>query len=60
MMMVIGFERELREAFAAGRAAAMSQFMANRKGAAEFFARTPKTYEEWIESKRDDPKIAIG
>lgn len=58
-MFTVSFERQLREAFSAGQAAAMSRFLKG-KGAAEYFAQTPQTYEEWIESKRNDPQIAIG
>lgn len=59
-MFVVSYEKQLREAFAAGQAAATARFLSQRKGAAEYFARTPKTYEEWIESIRDRPAIARG
>lgn len=59
MMLTISYERQLREAFSAGHTAAMAQFLASRKGG-EFFANTPKTYEEWIASIKDRPQIARG
>lgn len=59
-MIVVSFDKELREAFAAGEAAAMSRFLQNRKGAEQFMTAIPKTYEEWIESMSDRPSVVRG
>jgi hypothetical protein len=61
-MFVVSYETELREAFAAGKAAGMALRMGKSKdaSAAKFFAAIPKTYEEWIDSIRDRPAIARG
>lgn len=62
-MITVSFGKEMREAFAAGERAAMSRMMLRKaKDAAtvKFFAATPKSYEEWIESKRNDPQVMIG
>jgi hypothetical protein len=60
MMLTVNFESQLREAFAAGQAAATARFLSNKKGAAEFFKNTPQTYEGWIEKMNKRPSIMRG
>jgi uncharacterized protein (DUF849 family) len=58
-MIVVSYEKELRKAFAAGKAAAAAQHLAKRPGG-EIFAKTPQTYEEWIESIKHRPAVVRG
>lgn len=57
---VVSYERQLREAFAAGQAASMASLLSKHEGAGEYFAKTPKTYEEWIASISDRPSVVRG
>lgn len=66
-MMIVSFEEELREAFAAGQRAGQAALLSRKKFPAqyaelnaEFLERTPKTYEEWIATKSDQPQIMRG
>lgn len=52
-MIIVSFEKELRAAFAAGRAAVSAEVMLSKFGedACPSFKRVPKTYDEWIASQ---------
>lgn len=56
-MFVVNFDKELRDAFAAGQAS-MMPLVKGVKGT--MFDSIPRTYEEWIESKRGEPQIMRG
>lgn len=51
-MIVVSFDKELREAFEAGKSAALSALYPQWKA--------PQTYEEWIESRSNEPQIVRG
>lgn len=63
-MIVVSFEKELREAFAAGQASMLPLLMKRArpgdKSADKFMASVPATYEEWIASISDRPQVARG
>lgn len=63
-MFTVGFDKELREAFAAGQASMMPLLMKTRRpkdtSADKFMKAVPQTYEAWIESIRDRPQVRIG
>lgn len=62
-MIVVSFDKEMREAFAAGQASVMYQMIGRKKTDAatqKFIDAIPKTYEEWIATKANEPEIARG
>ena len=58
-MIVVNYDAQLRAAFAAGQASTLFTRLKG-KGADAFLASIPRTYEDWIESRRNDPQIEIG
>ncbi len=61
-MIVVNYEKELREAFAAGQHSMLPKLMKGKITAenARWFSSIPKTFEEWIERQRDRPQIVRG
>ena len=61
-MIVVSFDEEMREAFAAGKASVLPLLWKGKKDAKDsaFLKAIPRTYEEWLESRRDRPKIMRG
>jgi hypothetical protein len=60
MMLTVSFERQLREAFAAGKAAGAAPWIAQHKGGEQVIKGWPLTYEEWIAKMSERPSIMRG
>ncbi len=61
-MIVVNYEKQLREAFAAGQSSMLPKLYRGKidAGTAAWLAKIPATYEEWMKSREGRPQIARG